>query len=38
MIATIYHVLGIDIETVLYDDLHRPHKLVKGEPIRAIIC
>ena len=38
VIATIYHVLGIDIETVLYDDLHRPHKLVKGEPIRAIIC
>jgi len=38
MLATIYHLLGIDVETVIYDHLHRPHKLVKGgEAIRAII-
>ena len=37
VLATIYHLLGIDIETIIYDKLHRPHKLVKGEPIRAIV-
>jgi hypothetical protein len=37
VLATIYHLLGIDIETILYDNLHRPNKLVKGEAIRAII-
>ena len=37
VLATIYHLLGVDIETVLYDNLHRPHKLVHGEAIRALI-
>jgi hypothetical protein len=38
VLATIYHALGIDIETHLYDQLNRPHKLVKGDPIRAILA
>jgi len=38
VLATIYHALGIDIETHLYDHLNRPHKLVKGDPIRAILA
>ena len=37
-LATIYHLLGIDIETYLYDNLNRPHKVTKGEPIRAILA
>lgn len=37
VLATVYHLLGIDIESILYDKLHRPHKLVHGEAIRALI-
>jgi uncharacterized protein (DUF1501 family) len=37
VLATIYHLLGIDLETVLYDGLQRPHHLIDGKPITAII-
>jgi uncharacterized protein (DUF1501 family) len=28
--ATIYHLLGIDSETTIYDNLQRPHRLIIG--------
>lgn len=31
--ATIYHALGIDIRTTLYDSLARPHVLSTGSPV-----
>jgi hypothetical protein len=38
VVATIYHCLGIDPETVLPDSFGRPMKLVQGEPIRGILA
>lgn len=37
VLATVYHLLGIDLETVLYDNLKRPHHVIDGKPIRAIV-
>lgn len=37
MAATIYHLLGIPAETVLYDRQSRPHRLLAGQPIEAIL-
>jgi uncharacterized protein (DUF1501 family) len=37
MAATIYHLLGVDPKTTLYDKLRRPHHLVIGKPIAAIL-
>ena len=37
VLATLYHLLGVDIETHLYDKLNRPSKLVQGQAIRALI-
>jgi hypothetical protein len=38
LLATIYQLLGVDLETVLYDGLRRPHHLVDGKPIKAILA
>ncbi|MBC8353783.1 MAG: DUF1501 domain-containing protein [Planctomycetes bacterium] len=38
MAATIYHLLGIRDDTVLYDRETRPHKLVVGKKIDAILA
>lgn len=35
--ATIYHLLGVPPETVIHDQLGRPHQLVIGEPIHEIL-
>jgi len=35
--ATIYHLLGVDSETMLYDKLNRGHRLIIGQPIEAIL-
>lgn len=35
--ATLYHLLGISPETVLYDQTNRPHALITGQPIRACL-
>ncbi|MFO0879368.1 MAG: DUF1501 domain-containing protein [Gemmataceae bacterium] len=35
--ATIYHCLGVDPQTILYDRLNRPMMLCEGDPIRAIL-
>ena len=37
MAATIYHLLGISPKTTIYDAVKRPHRLVIGQPIRAIL-
>jgi hypothetical protein len=36
--ATIYHLLGIDSETTIYDNLQRPHRLIIGKPIDGILA
>lgn len=36
--ATVYHLLGIPEETVIYDNLHRPHQLIIGKPIEPILA
>jgi uncharacterized protein (DUF1501 family) len=35
--ATVYHLLGIPADTVIYDSLHRPHQLIIGKPISGIL-
>ena len=37
MAATIYHVLGVPHNTVLYDRENRPHKLIVGKKIESIL-
>ena len=37
MAATIYHLMGIPADTTLYDQERRPHRLVVGKPIEAIL-
>ena len=36
--ATLYHLLGIDQETVLYDQSDRPHPLIIGKPIDELLA
>lgn len=38
MAATIYHLLGVPSDTILYDPEHRPHRLVIGNPIAPILA
>src|SRR5207302_2748012 len=35
--ATVYHLLGVPAETVLYDQTHRPHNLVIGQKIDGLV-
>lgn len=35
--ATIYHALGMDPESRIYDPLNRPHSLALGNPILDIL-
>ena len=37
MAATIYHLLGIPVDTILHDREGRPHRLVVGNKIEAIL-
>ena len=37
MAATIYHLLGIDPDTRIYDNSQRPHSLVIGSPIEDLL-
>ena len=37
MAATIYHLLGIPAETILYDAQRRPHHLVIGRVIDQLV-
>jgi membrane-anchored protein YejM (alkaline phosphatase superfamily) len=36
--ATLYHLLGIPADTVVYDTSQRPHHLVIGKPIEGILA
>jgi len=36
ILATVYHTLGIDPHTIVYNHLDQPRELVKGEPIAGI--
>jgi hypothetical protein len=34
--ATVFHALGVPDDTILYDALHRPHRLAAGSPLTAL--
>lgn len=36
--ATVYHLLGVSPETVIHDNLGRPHNIIIGKPIDAILA
>ena len=38
MAATIYHLLGVDPDTLIHDPAGRPHQLVIGRPIDGILA
>ncbi len=38
LMATVYHCLGIDPHTMIYDLQHRPLPLMDGEPVHAILA
>jgi hypothetical protein len=35
--ATVYHLLGVPPDTVVYDQTHRPYALITGQPIQGIL-
>ncbi len=35
--ATIYQALGISLDTEIVDQLHQPHRLIRGQPIKALV-
>ena len=37
LLATLYHCLGVDPHTVIYDLQHRPYVLVEGTPLRSLL-
>ncbi len=37
LFATLYHCVGIDPHSLIYDQQHRPFTLVEGSPIQAIL-
>ena len=36
MLATIYHALGIDPHTIVYNHLNQPRELVQAEPVTGL--
>lgn len=36
-VATLYHLLGVARETAIHDSLDRPHQLIIGRPVEALI-
>ncbi|MCA9071502.1 MAG: DUF1501 domain-containing protein, partial [Planctomycetaceae bacterium] len=36
--ATIYHLLGVPSNTILYDQSQRPHPLIIGKPIEGVLA
>ena len=38
LLATIYHSVGINPETIVYNHLNQPRELVKGEVVRGILA
>jgi hypothetical protein len=37
LMATLYHCLGVDPHTIIYDMQKRPYTLVEGNPVRALL-
>jgi hypothetical protein len=37
LMATLYHCLGVDPHTVIYDLQHRPYVLVEGTPVHSLL-
>lgn len=37
LLATLYHSVGIDPSTIVYNHLNQPRELVQGEPVTAIL-
>ena len=38
ILATVYHALGIDPHTIVYNHLNQPRELVKGEVISGVLA
>ena len=38
LLATIYHSVGIDPETIVYNHLNQPRELVKARPVSALFA
>ena len=38
LLATIYHAVGINPETIVYNHLNQPRELVKGEAIGGLFA
>jgi hypothetical protein len=38
LLATIYHAIGIDPASIVYNHLQQPRELVKGEPVSALFA
>jgi uncharacterized protein (DUF1501 family) len=38
LLATIYHALGIDPKTMVYNHLNQPRELVQGEPVTSLFA
>jgi hypothetical protein len=36
LLATVYHAVGLDPHTIVYNHLNQPREMVKGEPITAL--
>ena len=36
LLATIYHAVGLDPHTIVYNHLNQPRELVKGDPVTAL--
>jgi hypothetical protein len=37
-IATLYHLLGVDPESTIHDQLGRPHRLLSGSPVHELLA
>ena len=37
LIATLYHCLGVDPHTLIYDQQNRPYALVEGQPLTGLM-
>ena len=38
LVATVYHLLGVPADSVVHDQLARPHTLISGRPIGALLA
>ena len=38
LLATIYHSVGIDPATIVYNHLNQPRELVQGEPVMGVLA